>query len=77
MMSAKDVREPWPISAAGDMIDTIPSGRIVTHAVWVAPGACASAEPPSPLASAKLNVSPAIAVSASRRLSAPHCSNVF
>src|SRR2546430_16542999 len=30
-MSGSEVSEPCPISAAGDMIDTVLSGEIVTH----------------------------------------------
>jgi hypothetical protein len=40
------------------MIDTVPFVRMVTHAVWISPAACASADPIPPAENVKPNVRP-------------------
>src|SRR6201988_4429207 len=47
-MRGRDVFEPCPISAAGDMTEINPSGEIVTHGLNVAGAAAEAAEIASP-----------------------------
>src|ERR1700746_1115717 len=61
-MRGRDVFDPWPIPAAGDMIEISPSDEIVTHGLNVVGDAAEAGEmaPPSPNSrSTKANESPA------------------